>query len=796
MKTLTPPQHSLLRQTPPIHASGRNPRGSLPLICAATLSLAALVCGCGTAGSQPSTTPSVVTVIVQPTTATLFLGQTQQFQASVSGAASNSITWEVNGASAGSATTGTISAAGLYTAPSTLPSPASVTVTAVSQADPQASASATVTLQDDLAVTLAPATATIPTGGAQVFTATVSGTGSPSTAVSWSVNGIAGGDSTVGTIAASGVSGSTTTSVYTAPTFPPSPPTVTVTATSSADSSKSASAIATIACSATNSIAPSAASVALGQTQTFSASFCLPAGSSIAWDVNGTAGGNATLGTIASSSTSTALYTAPAGLPSINPLTIHASISPAPGTGAVTASATITLTSNVRVTVSPATATLSLNQRAAFTPSVTNTTDASVTWSVNGIPNGNPTVGQVCQSGTNPCVAPIGPGAGSVDYLAPASLPAIDPVTLTATSAADPAQTGAATLLITGPSGSGITVTVSPPYAFLPASTATLSTLQFSATVTGASPTSVTWSVASAVAGQGCAGAACGSISAGGLYSAPTVAPSPNAVAVVATSVADPAKSSAATVALTTGPVIERLLPSSVMAGAVASFPLAVQGMNFVAGSGTSASAILLNGAPRSTTCATSTACVTALNPADVQSAATLTVQVQNPGSPAPLSNPVPFVIVPFDVSVDTIALTSAAPMAAGKDILVAEPTTAAASSPLNIDFIGFLTGGNTCGVQGSPLAVTRPASGSVNISICVHGTGLDPSFTYAFTGPAGAPGGADIGVTPSAVTGLFPNVIALDLQISSATLPGVRALFVTTLNNDRAVATGMLEVK
>jgi hypothetical protein len=151
---------------------------------------------------------------------------------------------------------------------------------------------------------------------------------------------------------------------------------------------------------------------------------------------------------------------------------------------------------------------------------------------------------------------------------------------------------------------------------------------------------------------------------------------------------------------------------------------------------------------------------------------------------------------VPFDISVDTISLSSTQPIAAGKDIIVVEPTTAAESSPINVDFIGFLTGGNTCGVQGSPLAVTRPASGSTTVSICVHGNGLDPTFTYAFTGPGGTPGGTDIGVTASAITGLFPGMIELDLQISNTTLPGVRALVITTLNNDRAMATGMLEVK
>jgi hypothetical protein len=81
-------------------------------------------------------------------------------------------------------------------------------------------------------------------------------------------------------------------------------------------------------------------------------------------------------------------------------------------------------------------------------------------------------------------------------------------------------------------------------------------------------------------------------------------------------------------------------------------------------------------------------------------------------------------------------------------------------------------------------------------VSLCINGDGLDPTFTYAFTGPSGAPNGADIGVTASAIIGLFPGTIELDLQLASSTLPGVRALVITTLNNDRAVATGMLEVK
>jgi hypothetical protein len=57
-------------------------------------------------------------------------------------------------------------------------------------------------------------------------------------------------------------------------------------------------------------------------------------------------------------------------------------------------------------------------------------------------------------------------------------------------------------------------------------------------------------------------------------------------------------------------------------------------------------------------------------------------------------------------------------------------------------------------------------------VTICVHGNGLDPTFTYAFTGP---PGG-DISVAASSITGGFPNAIGLQLQVSATTLPGAHA--------------------
>jgi hypothetical protein len=640
-----------------------------------------------------------------------------------------------------------------------------------------------------ITVSISPTSATVPAGGAQEFTAIVAGSGSQSAGVTWSVDGLAGGSATTGTIAAT----SSTTALYTAPPNVSTSSAVTVTATSIADATKSASATVTISCSLSSALSPSSANVPLGQTQTFTAAFCLASGASISWDVNGIVGGNSSVGTIAPTSATTALYTAPTDAPANNTVTIHATAS-AVSDAPATVSATVTITSHISVLVAPSSATLSPGQRQSFAVTVSNSADTTVTWFVNGVPDGNAIVGQVCLTGSNPCIAPSGPKSGAIDYLAPQTAPTPNPVMLAAASNADPTKSGSASITIFVAQGP-VSVTISPAYAFLAPSGAKLSTLQFAATVANSPNTAVTWVVQSGVSGHGCAGAACGSVDASGLYTAPSTAPSPNAISVVATSAADSTKSATATVAVTSGPSIESLLPSSVMAGAAESFPLEVNGVDFAAGSSTGASVILLNGVPRATTCATPTTCTTVLNPADVQTAATLTVQVQNPGNPPPLSNPVPFVIAPFDVTAGAISLTSSQPGSDGNEIVVTEPTTAAESSPINVDFVGYLLGPNSCEIQGSPLQVTRPSLGSTVVSICVHGTGLDPTFTYQFSGPGGAPAGDDISVTPSAVSGLLPNMIELDLQISSTTAPGVRTLWITTLNNDRAVATAVLEV-
>lgn len=92
-------------------------------------------------GEKPS-----VKVTISPAGVTLAINSTQQFNASVADTANTGITWSVNGIAGGDSTVGTISASGVYQAPSAVPSPSTVTVTSTSQADVSESASATVTI--------------------------------------------------------------------------------------------------------------------------------------------------------------------------------------------------------------------------------------------------------------------------------------------------------------------------------------------------------------------------------------------------------------------------------------------------------------------------------------------------------------------------------------------------------------------------------------------------------------------------------------------------------------------------
>lgn len=262
-----------------------------------------------------STGTASVAVSVSPTSALLQAGKTQQFSASVSGSTNTGVTWWVNGVQGGNSTVGTISTSGLYTAPASVPSTSTVTVMAKSVADTTKSASASVSIAaaQTVTVSVSPTSASLTTGKTQQFSASVSGT--TNTSVTWEVNGVQGGNTTVGTISTSGL--------YTAPANVPSGGSVTVTARSAYLNTQYASAKVSIAASTTPvsvSISPTSSSLKTGQTQQYTSSVSGTSNTAVTWQVNGVTGGNATVGTISTSG----LYTAPGTVPSGGSVTVTA----------------------------------------------------------------------------------------------------------------------------------------------------------------------------------------------------------------------------------------------------------------------------------------------------------------------------------------------------------------------------------------------------------------------------------------------------------------------------------------
>ena len=183
-------------------------------------------------GSVTATTTVTVTagtavaVAISPTSASLVTGATRQFTATVTGTSNTAVTWTATG--------GTVSTTGLYTAGTTA---GTFTVKAASAQDSTKSASATITITipQPVGVGISPANATLFPSGTQQFTATV--TNASNTAVTWAATG--------GAVSLTGL--------YTAGTATGS---FMVTATSVQDSTKSASATITITAQSTGNAHP------------------------------------------------------------------------------------------------------------------------------------------------------------------------------------------------------------------------------------------------------------------------------------------------------------------------------------------------------------------------------------------------------------------------------------------------------------------------------------------------------------------------------------------------------------
>jgi hypothetical protein len=119
-----------------------------------------------------------------------------------------------------------------------------------------------------------------------------------------------------------------------------------------------------------------------------------------------------------------------------------------------------------------------------------------------------------------------------------------------------------------------ITVSVTPPAANVRAG----ATQPFTATVTGTTNKSVTWSVNGIVTGN----ATTGTISSNGVYTAPATVPNPNTITVEAVSAAEASATASSEVTLWNAtPVVSSVSPTSFAAGA---YTLTVTGSKFVSG--------------------------------------------------------------------------------------------------------------------------------------------------------------------------------------------------------------------
>lgn len=491
------------------------------------------------------TVTPVVLITVKPGSSTVDQGEAVELSASVAGTTNTAVTWSVEGGSAN----GTVTSAGIYTAPATA---GTYTVVATSAADAEKKGSTTITVRP-VAVTVTPSQQSVSTAGSVALYASVSGTRGDST-VTWSVEG---GDAN-GTISSSGV--------YTAPT---AGGTYTVTATSVADPAKKGTIQVTVVPVVVKANSETL-SLDQGATAALSAEVTGTSSTAVTWAVEG-GGANGSV-------TSSGVYTAPNR---DGTYTVTATSVADPSKKATT----VVTVNPVAVAVTPGDQATYTTGSVSFSALVSGTTGSkSVTWSVQGgdtkgtitsagvytAPTAGGTYTVVATSVTDPAkkataqvtVTAVGvkvnatdttvdqgatttlsaevTGAPSAAVTWSASDGSISAdgvfqapdrkgtVTVTATSVTDPSKKATASISVRD-----VQLSITPATLTLTARASN----PFTATVTGTVNKAVTWSVGG--------GDSRGTVTSAGVYTAPAAA---GRFTVVATSVADPRKTVSATV--------------------------------------------------------------------------------------------------------------------------------------------------------------------------------------------------------------------------------------------------------
>jgi hypothetical protein len=302
-----------------------------------------------------------------------------------------------------------------------------------------------------ISVAISPTAASVQTGQAATFTATVAND-SAAKGVSWTTTGSGCSGAACGSLSASSsASGAAVT--YTAPAAVPSPATVTLGATSVADGTKLATATVAITAAPASAIAvtlsQTTATVAVSSTTTFSARVTNDfQNQGVTWVLSGAGCSGAACGALSapgSASGAAVTYTAPASVPNPASVTLTAT-SVTDGTKAAAASITVTSAPAIAVSVSPTTASLTTGGvTQSFSATVQNDSrNKGVMWALSGAG---------CNGAACGTVSPTSSGSGvPVSYTSPANA---GTVKLTATSVSDNTASAAATITLTAPSATG-----------------------------------------------------------------------------------------------------------------------------------------------------------------------------------------------------------------------------------------------------------------------------------------------------------------------------------------------------
>lgn len=268
-------------------------------------------------------------------------------------------------------------------------------------------------------MTVTPATANVPGASTQQFAVKTSDGSNP--AITWAVNGVAGGNPATGTISATGL--------YTAPEFPPTPNTITVGAVETNDSSKSAQSAVTLGNPIPQLAAISPMTIPVG---TFSLTLIGKHFAPGATVFLGTTALTATLNSSTQLTATGTVTTAQVG-------TLAASVTnPNPGK-ATSGKINIQIlqpNSGIGISITPPSATVGAGNQTQFVATVTGTMNTGADWAVNGVPYGSYLVGSM---------------DGNGNYTAPAGLGNLTNVTITATSQADTTKQASATVTLQNP---------------------------------------------------------------------------------------------------------------------------------------------------------------------------------------------------------------------------------------------------------------------------------------------------------------------------------------------------------